>query len=104
MCERRTHHDERAEQHGLDPLGALMPARANTHQIICQRPQEAGRHFLTARLTVTVATVAGKPSLFRTGFERVVVVWFFNLLVGSSLLNSSPFILSLCDLTNSAIL
>lgn len=22
---RRTHHDERAEQHGLDPLGTLMP-------------------------------------------------------------------------------
>lgn len=22
----RTHHDEGAEQHGLDPLGALMPA------------------------------------------------------------------------------
>ena len=23
---RRTHHDERAEQHHLDPLGSLMPA------------------------------------------------------------------------------
>lgn len=35
---RRTHHDERAEQHGLDPLGTLMPEWSNGTSDILSEP------------------------------------------------------------------